>query len=273
VKSILIADSGGTSTEWCFVDESGHQSFFSTESYHPSNWSNEFTERITSYWNVRDKMKSSELHFFGAGCLHSVNSKKIEQIFSNIGFSDISVKSDLHAAALGILGKENGSIAIMGTGSVLFNWVGGEVLNIIGGIGHELGDEGSGYYFGKLIYEAYLNLKMSDAQKEVFERKVDVSAIRDSIGKKSIKYQLANLALLLRKDSELFEEYHRENIERFWNTHLKNGEVSNLNLVGSYAYHNLDQIQPAFAKFNVKIEKVVGRPIVDLVERTVSDVD
>ena len=80
-RPLLIADSGGTKTDWCFIDELGNQHYFSSESYHPSNWSVDFTERIAAFWEQRPELKKAQVHLFCAGCLNPTNALKLESIF------------------------------------------------------------------------------------------------------------------------------------------------------------------------------------------------
>ena len=49
-KSYLIADSGGTKTDWCFVDVLGNKNYFTTASYHPNLMSEEWIETNKSFW-------------------------------------------------------------------------------------------------------------------------------------------------------------------------------------------------------------------------------
>ncbi|MBL1280318.1 MAG: hypothetical protein COA33_008610 [Fluviicola sp.] len=259
---ILIADSGGTSTDWCLIDESGKKDFFATDSYHPNNWNHDFIEKMTSFWRDFD-VKSIDLYFFGAGCLHKNNSDKISNEFQKIGFNSVKVQSDLHAAAYSSLGREDGEVAIMGTGSVLFSWRNQEVENIIGGKGHLLGDEGSAYYFGKILLEAYLQNQLSIEQKEQLE--VAIPNIKSL--EVENKFELAQLAFELAPHKLLFENFHMQNFNAFIQEHILAKNIDAINIVGSYGTYNRSFVEQALDMINVEITQVIEKPIVYLIEQ------
>ena len=97
-----------------------------------------------------------EVHFFGAGCLREENQLKMLAAFEQLGMRNVSVKSDILAGYLATSDQESGFVAIVGTGSVIGRIENREVSEIYGGLGYLNGDEGSGYYFGKLIIEKIL---------------------------------------------------------------------------------------------------------------------
>lgn len=263
---LLIADSGGTKTDWCFVDSSNSKHFFTTESYHPENWSKDFEVRIQNFWNDRPDYKSAQLHFFCSGCLKEEKSSELAQIFSRIGFSDITVKSDLHAAALSLFGKTNGFCAILGTGSVFFEWRGQNVVSIAGGKGHELGDEGSGYFFGKLVVQAYENNTLSIEQKMIFEKELDSSEIENAKRNKTTKSLYSSFAKRFSFYPNVFDKYHLRNIELFFDDVWKTKEILSISIVGGYFEANSELFIPYLAQKGIQTNKYVARPIDSLVD-------
>ena len=67
------------------------------------------------------------------------------------GFQHVRVYSDLLGACHSVLGKNQGTVAILGTGSVVCHFNGNEITEIQGGLGYLLGDEGSGYFFWEFV--------------------------------------------------------------------------------------------------------------------------
>jgi len=258
----LIADSGGTNTDWCLIDEEGVKNFFVTESYHPNNWSNNFFNNIKRFWSDFD-CNSINLYFFGAGCLSSSHSEKLVYHFELLEFNSVKVNSDLHAAAYCTLGAKNGTVAILGTGSVLFSWENSEVENIIGGKGHLEEDEGSGYYFGKIILSAYLQNKLSEEQLTTLKSQcLDVASIEITN-----KYDVARIASQLSSNKLLFKKYHLQNFQLFARKHIFKNKRFNLQIVGSYGTNHIDYLKQELSKVNVVIEQVVDKPISLLVEQ------
>ena len=263
MKQFLIADSGGTKTDWCLVDEFGGKKFFRTESYHPANWNESFIQRISSFW-LEHNTAELNLVFFGAGCLNRENAQRIHDIFSKIKFQSIKIKSDLHGAGFASLGSKNGTVAILGTGSVMFNWHNQAVCDVIGGKGHLDGDEGSGYYFGSLVLDAFLKDELSPIQKELFLNHSSVFKFSNESGQ---KYEIANIAYQLKDFQEIFSEFHVMNVAHFYNTHLLNNNVKHVVLIGSYAVNHARYIDAVFASKRQLYSIIKENPIVNMVEQ------
>lgn len=263
---LLIADSGGTKTDWCFVDSTNSKHFFTTESYHPENWSKDFEERIQKFWDEHLDFRVAQLYFFCAGCLKDEKANELAQLFSRIGFSNITVKSDLHAAGLALYGKSNGFCAIMGTGSVFFEWRNQNVVSIVGGKGHEIGDEGSGYFFGKLVVEAFENKTLSIEQKRIFEKEIAPNEISDAIRNKTTKNVFSSLAKRFASYSGAFDDFHLQNIELFFDDVWKSNEPLQVSIVGGYFDANSERFIPHLSKKGIHIQNFIDRPIDSLVD-------
>ena len=261
MRQYLIADSGGSKTDWCFIDFNKKKTFFTTESYHPSNFNDLFLDEQKKKWESNKHMFDSELIFFGAGCLNIEGENQVEQILFSIGFKNIKVKSDLFGAGLALYGNKIGHIAILGTGSVFFTWNQNEVQNIKGGYGHLIGDEGSGFYFGKLVFDAFVEGSLSSEQLKVFESVVDVSFIKGMIEKKKHKFILGEISLKLSKYSSLFKNFHTKNIDLFCQKYVDSNHVQKISVIGSYGYYNQEIIRSVFIDFNYRLHKIVRSPI------------
>ena len=156
-KGLLIADSGGTKTDWCLIINNKYY-FFITESYHPTSLDKTSKVELLEFWKHLTQKTKISCHFFGSGCSSEENQVKIKDHFSQkSSFQLFVVSSDLVAAGIALLGNEEGYVGILGTGSVLTYYKNKQITEIIGGFGYLLGDEGSGYYFGKLALQKYLN--------------------------------------------------------------------------------------------------------------------
>jgi len=263
---LLIADSGGTKTDWCFINSVGNKQFFTTESYHPQNWSEDFLLRIKAYWGNHADFKNATLHFFCAGCFQAEKANQLVQIFNNLGFLNVTVKSDLHAAALSLYGNNDGFCAILGTGSVFFEWKHNEVTSISGGKGHQSGDQGSGYFFGKLIYHAWLENKLSSDQKIIFEKKVNVLELKESTELFNTKKKYSELAIQLSENNQEFADWHLININSFFDDVWKTNEPLQLRIVGGYFAANSKLFKPYLAEKEVYIQEFNARPIESLVD-------
>lgn len=121
-----------------------------------------------------------------AGILSNVDKKAaIIDIFATLGVKDyqIYLGSDLDFAKQ-LIGEE-GAILISGTGSICFSRSAG-VEKRIGGYGYVLGDEGSGFYIGKLALQAALDYEFQhDATAFVLTDKLcellNIASINEAI--------------------------------------------------------------------------------------------
>ncbi|MGL6064265.1 MAG: N-acetylglucosamine kinase [Fusobacteriaceae bacterium] len=95
----------------------------------------------------------------GAGRIEDI--KKLEDILKKLKFKKYSVSNDAHIALLATHGKENGMLIISGTGSIAFA-LNNKTMYRKGGMGHILGDEGSGYSIGlELLKKIFNNIDLN----------------------------------------------------------------------------------------------------------------
>lgn len=265
----LIADSGGSKTDWCHINALGVESFFETESYHPHNWSPEFFKNSFSILDSKMSINEINLHFFGAGCLNQENAITIKSEFQKMGFGSVKVKSDIEAAGLALFGFDRGVGAILGTGSVVFNWANRSLIEVQGGKGHLVGDEGSGYYFGKLILDAYHQQSMTIGQVQLFESHCLANDDFDD----GNKYKIASIAHLLHNYSEIFLDFHVRNCRLFCNAHPLIKKGIQLKIIGSYAYHHRSIFEKEFGRIGITSVQFMSKPIETLVEQKVLFID
>lgn len=266
-KATLIADGGGTKVDWCLIEESGELIFFQTESYHPHLINEDFIKDRTSFWkNYTDKY-DLELYFYGAGCSSSSNQELLRSAFTVWGMNVIEVRSDLVAASIATLGNENGFVGILGTGSVLAKISQSEPVEIFGGFGYLLGDEGSGYYFGKLVLR---NLLIGKFSKDLSTSIYDILGSRTKIMSKVYGAQgksfVSSIAYLLRgiKSKEI-DQLHKENIELFVNLYVLQNEINSpIHFIGSYAKNFEEILSEILRKNGLDIGKVIEKPIGEL---------
>jgi hypothetical protein len=168
------------------------------------------------------------------------------------------VLTDIQGMVLS-LDLKHGAIAVMGTGSVLVEIVNGTIRQQIGGLGHLIGDEGSAYYFGKLVCQDLYEDKLTVAQKEqiITHIQQDKLTLEELLAS---KYNVANLAKEL--DIHLFENYHQANIQAFFEKHIDGHiEIDKIYFVGSYAFYKKEFIKVELAKRNIKKFHFIQKPI------------
>ena len=187
--------------------------------------------------------------------------------FPNFAKGTIAAGNSIAAAT------KEGAFSLVGGGDSvaavkLFGFENNQICWIKGGEGYRLGDEGSGYYFGKLVFTDFVKGRLTSNQKEDFiQNSPDfISANIDLIDDRS---RISDIALLLSVSKE-FQTYHKTNIELFLTKEF--GQITNetIDLIGSYGYYNSSLIMEVFAVKNIVIDQFIERPIDRLVEYTVA---
>ena len=128
---ILIADSGGSKTDWRFIDKNGTISQASAPGFNP-------------YYQPIDDLKNSvrevvvpktgtqvdKIFFYGAGVSSAKNQQSIKTAFLEFfPGAHIEIGWDLLAAARALCGHEPGIACIMGTGSNSCLYDGGKIID------------------------------------------------------------------------------------------------------------------------------------------------
>lgn len=262
----VIAESGGTKTDWCLI-ESGEKRYLSTESYHPVNWGKAFIQRNRNFWKEHLSNADIRLVFFGAGCYRQEQAEKVKSGLLELGFSMVEVYSDLHAAGHALLDDNNGWCAILGTGSVVFEWKSKGIARLIGGKGHLEGDEGSGYYFGRLVIQDWIDRRLTDEQNDVLESLISNKPFLKSEHWSEQKFEVANVAKLLSDHQVLFRSFHQRNIELFLDKHFRDLSIDRISCVGGYVAHHERLIRELLKERFIDLTVVIQRPIVQLVEQ------
>ena len=109
------------------------------------------------------------IFFYGAGCGAATRKEMVRAAFqSRFRSANIVVETDLLGAARGLLQRENGMIAILGTGTNTGLYDGKTIVKNIDSAGYFLGDEGSGAYLGKLFLRSWLRNELSREVNEKF---------------------------------------------------------------------------------------------------------
>lgn len=171
---ILIADGGSTKTSWVLLDQKGEQLKFETEGHHPffvgsDNIHESLAVKLPE--TVKEKARNvTRIFFYSAGGGYSSETdhilvKGMSGIFSS---AQITIETDLLAAARALLGDKKGFAAILGTGTNSCLYDGKGVTANIESLGFLLGDEGSGSYIGKKLIGDYIREVMPHKVRNAF---------------------------------------------------------------------------------------------------------
>lgn len=268
-KSLVIADSGGTKTDWCYVKSGGEREYFTTESFHPSQWDGRFKEHFFNFWKEKEIPFDSSVYFFGAGCTSIENKNTISDLFKYWGFSNVNIDSDLVGAGMALYGRESGYFAILGTGSVCCMYENNKVPKYFGGLGYILGDEGSGYYFGKQLIYSLLNSRLdkritNDIHNLIGGRADILDRVYGKEGRSFIS-SISSLVKDLKYETEIIK-LHETNFNEFMDKYVISNKIKDISFVGSYAFHHQDIFDKICRDRGVNVKRILQFPIIDLTD-------
>lgn len=177
---ILIADSGGSKTDWRFIRKDNtigqaHSPGFNPY-YQPIG---DLTKSIQDVLlpalnHAADPVK--KIYFYGSGVSSEKNQKSIQDTFLHFfPGAYVEIGWDLLAAARALCGREPGIACIMGTGSNSCLYDGEKIVENVANLGWILADEGSGANIGKKFLIDYLRKKMPATLAEQFRARFPFS--------------------------------------------------------------------------------------------------
>lgn len=257
----IIADSGGSSTNWGIVLTTNEVVYLQTDSLHPKYALS--TDYSLAGLKNQFKEMNVPLYFYGAGCAGEMVQKKMEVFLMQLGFSEVNVYPDTLAACRALYGSQAGWIAILGTGSVLVRYDGSHITKRIGGYGSLIGDEGSGFYFGKLLVRHLLRNEHWEKEWTVLfqSREFILSKLAGSEAQQWISGLGQETAAMD------FEFLHRKNAELFVKLYcLPVSELKQISFIGTYGYEQKDVFTQVFEGHSIRVERGMASPLKDLVK-------
>jgi len=171
---ILIADSGGSKTDWRFLHTDGTIDQAHSPGFNPYYQPVEdLRKNITDILlpKIGDR-EVGKIYFYGAGVSSVKNQLVIKSAFlEHFPQAQIEIGWDLLAAARALCGHEAGIACILGTGSNSCLYDGNQIVDNVANLGWVLADEGSGAAIGKKFLVAYLRGNMPATLAEQFKKR------------------------------------------------------------------------------------------------------
>jgi N-acetylglucosamine kinase-like BadF-type ATPase len=274
--SILIADSGSTKAEWCFLKE-GRKKFIETQGASPYFLSEHQLHTLLQQELVPQlKGKTPEkIFFYGTGCAAAENRAMVKRVLKKIfPQAGIQVDHDLMGAARALCGRKKGIVAILGTGSNSGFYNGKKITRNSPGLGYVLGDEGSGAYLGKKVLQYFLYKIFDEDLRERFIKKyqIDAAEILNSVYKKPLpnRYIAAfTMFLTENRGHYMIENIVEDGLWDFFSNHLARYPESGQTPVyftGSVAFGFKDILQELCKNFGWKAGKFLAKPMEGLIE-------
>jgi len=261
---ILIADSGSSTTEWRLLD-GDNISQFQCIGLNPYIVDKSIvTDAISQLEIPYESVK--KLYFYGAGCASSEKSDFMQGILKSIFTNaDISVHSDLLAAAQSLLQNKDGVIAILGTGSNVAKYNGNTVEPFSTSMGYLLGDEGSGNALGKRLLKAYLSDSLDDALKLKIGQ--DKSSILNQLYAHSFPNRyLASFAKMMfrNRNHPQIAQLIKATFDEWVEVCLLPHQITEISICGSIAYYFHAEVKRSCESYGISVASVLEKPIAAL---------
>jgi glucosamine kinase len=273
--SILIADSGSTKAEWCYlsngrkkiIETQGASPYFLNEQQMVAMMKRELLPGLK-------KKMPEKVFFYGTGCAAAANRAMIKRAIKKIfPQANIEVEHDLTGAARALCGKNKGIVVILGTGSNSGYYNGKKIIRNSPGLGYVLGDEGSGAYLGKKVLQYFLYKTFDKELHEKFSRKygIDAAEILDAVYKKPLpnRYIAAfTLFLTEHRGHYMIENIIEDGLWDFFSTHLAHYPESGktpIYFTGSVAFGFKDILQELCKNFGWQAGRFLAKPMEGLI--------
>ncbi len=273
--NILIADSGSTKTSWLFTNG------IITKQY-TTGGANPFfrnTEDIVKEWREGpvDQLdaKVSHVFFYAAGVVNNEKAGVIKnalQVF--FPGAEISVQSDLLAAAHATLGNEKGIACILGTGSNSCLYDGRYITAHVPPLGYILGDEGSGAVLGRKLISDYLKKMMPEELRNLFRQNYPIKydEILERVYRSGNPNRfLAGFVPFLKTYisheycatlvTESFNQFLTRNVAQY-----ENYEAQLVSFTGSIAWYFQEPLRAVLKERNIRIGAILKEPVLNLMK-------
>jgi glucosamine kinase len=273
--SILIADSGSTKCEWCFI-ANGRKKIINTQGASPYflNESQLVDMMRKELLPSLKKKAPDSLYFYGTGCAAATNRAIVRRAIKAI-FPDtrIAVEDDLTGAARALCGRNKGIVVNLGTGSFSAYYNGKRIIRKSPGLGYVLGDEGSGAYLGKKVLQHYLYQTFDTEMHIKFEKKYQITAsqILESVYKRPLPNRyIASFTMFLSENRGhyMIDNIIEDGLRDFFTVHLtiypETGKIP-IFFTGSVAFGFQDILKELCRDFGWETGRFIAKPMEGLI--------
>ena len=288
---ILIADSGGTTTDWLLLLSSGLRkgdviATFHTQGITPIHQTpdvirhilgQELMSQLSTFpraqlidSGVLEKplMSDLEVFFYGSGCTPAHVPMMKQMLGEVFDPQKVEVHSDLMAAARALCQHEEGIACILGTGANSCLYDGNDIVQNTPALGYILGDEGGGAVLGRMFMNAiFKNPAFASIRDEFLaETKLTQADIIQKVYREPLANRfLATTSLFIveRQNNRLLRDLVIENFREFFRKNIVPYKRPDLpvHFVGSMAHHYPAALQEAAEAEGFHVMSIVQSPI------------
>ena len=292
---ILIADSGGTKSDWTLLHSPYPHHWetvaaFQTQGISPIHQEPDAIRQILGHDVVSQLSTFSraalinskvletpllsqiEVFFYGSGCTPAhvpMMKQMLAQVFPS---NKVEVHSDLMAAARGLCQHEPGIACILGTGANSCLYDGQNIVQNTPALGYILGDEGGGAVLGRLFMNAiFKNPQLADIRDDYLS---ETGLTQADIINKVYREPLANRFLATTSpyiqkhlDNPYLSDMVVQNFRQFFRCNIVPYQHPELpvHFVGSMAYHYEEQLVRAAEIEGFNLGHIVKSPMEGLI--------
>ena len=271
---ILIADSGSTKTDWCLMRDSDTTLVIQTQGINPYHQAQEaiglvLAEELLPQLKGYVKEQPLKVIFYGAGCANDKACQRVEDaIHKVLGYTDITIHSDLLGAARALCGHEEGIACVLGTGSNSCLYDGEKIVANVPALGYILGDEGSSAVLGRRLVGDCLKNQLPEAIRDEFltEYGLTQEIILEKVYREPLANRfLASLTPFLSKYREV-PEVRRLLVESFVDFFVRNVKQYRrpwlpIHFVGSVANAFSSELKEAAESLGMELGTILKSPI------------
>ncbi|MDR0436665.1 MAG: ATPase [Bacteroidales bacterium] len=274
---IVIADSGSTKTDWCFINSKGEVKTVQTIGLNPYFLDADGILNILKkdLYPFLDNKKVEQVFFYGSGCATPHKKQEVEYALDSFFIhADIEVENDLLGAARALCGSESGLVCILGTGSSSCLYDGKQITERLPSLGYLLGDEGGGAFLGKHLVSAYFNNELPDSLQKLFEQKYTASLaeVLDKVYRQPFpnRYLASFVEFLIENKPDAFvknlvgsafDDFFKKQVLRYTDY-----EKYPLCFVGSVSFCFADELHESAKKHGLEVSKIEQAPLTGLLE-------
>ena len=271
---ILIADSGGSKTDWRLLEADGTIDQAGTPGFNPYYQPIEdLKKNVHEVLLPRIKHPVTKIFFYGAGVSSMKNQLTIKSAFLEFfPEAHIEIGWDLLAAARALCGHEPGIACIMGTGSNSCLYDGQDIVGNVANLGWILADEGSGANIGRKFLVDYLREKMPEGLRKQFHERFPLT--REEFLEKVYQQErpsafLASFTKFIfqhLKEAYCYELVYNSFAEFYENNVMKYENYKNLKVhfTGSISFYFSDILRQVANDKGITVKNILEGPIAGL---------
>lgn len=273
---IIIADSGSTKTEWRVIEGKGAEKSYITSGLNPYLLTGDnIYQLLNEELPELAGLSVSNIYFYGTGCNNSEKENVIKSSLSRFfSTGDVSVSSDLLAAARSLCMNEEGIACIIGTGSNSCYYNGKTIVSNVSPLGYILGDEGGGAFIGKNLLSGVLKKQLPGYVIDNFYKAYPLTRaeILDNVYSRPFPNRFLGQFTRFVSDNihvpELqnlitsgFDDFIKRNVLQY-----PEAKELPIHFTGSVAFYFRSYLEELINKYRLHLGKVTLKPMDDLVK-------